>query len=504
MGREAEYIKAIGPEHLKQYGQFFTPEQAARFMVAWACEGAETMLDPAAGNSVFLRAARAHYPNCALTGYELDPAMLDYFGNPTGADLRREDYLRGEWQGRYDAIVCNPPYNRFQAVEGREELLKELRTHTGVPCSSFSNLYSLFLVKSIFQLSERGRLAYLVPSEFLNSRYGIPVKKVMLERKLLRAILNLNCEKELFPGAITTACILLLDREEKEEIDFYRISALDKLTNLQDLTPVCRVPFENLRAEEKWRPYLLGEKRQEEGPLVPLSKFCTVSRGIATGANEFYCFSRSLMEKHNIKENCFTPCICRSAQVKEPVFTAEKFRALAEQDQLVYLLDVRESEDEALERYVESGEKQGIATRYLPAHRTPWYAVERKGAAPIWVCSACRSGMKFVRNRAGVANLSTFHGIYMKKPYEGETDLLFTYLLTPTAQRLLEEERKELGGGLHKFQPNDLNEARVLDLDTITETDRMAMLELYKQIEEHFSTDLIEKVDHIVKKYLNR
>lgn len=502
MDMEKVYTEKAGSEHLKRYGQFFTPEQVARFMVDWACEKADTVLDPAVGNSVFLRAVQARYPGCTLTGYELDPAMLDHFGNPACAELRQEDYLRGDWQ-EYDAIVCNPPYNRFQAVEGRGELLAQIYANTGIRCSGLSNLYSLFLVKSIFQLAERGRLAYLVPSEFLNSQYGTTVKKLLLEKKLLRAIVNLNCEKEVFPGAITTACILLLDREEKTGVEFYHISNLEELVNLSSLTPVCHIFYENLKPEEKWRPYLLGEKRRHQSKLVPLSQFCTVSRGIATGANKFYCFSRSKIKGHKLKEGYFTPCICRSAQVRDPVFTKEKFQALSDQDQTVYLLDVREVGEKDLERYVTMGEKQGISARYLPAHRTPWYSVERKNAAPIWVCSACRNQMKVVRNLAGVANLSTFHGIHMKAPYEGEADLLFVYLLTPTAQRLLEEERKELGGGLHKFQPNDLNKAKVLDLDAISQEDRTAMLAVYEQMREHFSTDLIEKVDNIVKKYLD-
>lgn len=502
MDQEQAYTKKAGSEHLKRYGQFFTPEQVARFMVDWACEKADTVLDPAVGNSVFLRTVQARYPDCILTGYELDPAILDHFGNPARAEVRQEDYLLGDWQ-EYDAIVCNPPYNRFQAVEGRGELLEQIRAHTGIRCSGLSNLYSLFLIKSIFQLSKRGRLAYLVPSEFLNSQYGTTVKKLLLERKLLRAIVNLNCEKEVFPGAITTACILLLDREEKTGVDFYHISNLEELVDLSSLTPVCHIFYENLKPEEKWRPYLLGEKRRDQSQLVPLSRFCTVSRGIATGANEFYCFSCSKIKEYHLREKYFTPCICRSAQVRDPVFTKEKFQALSEENQVVYLLDVRKAGEKDLERYVTMGEKQGISARYLPAHRTPWYSVERKAAAPIWVCSACRNQMKVVRNLAGVANLSTFHGIYMKEPYKGEADLLFVYLLTPTAQRLLKEERKELGGGLHKFQPNDLNKANMLNLDSISQEDRTAMLAVYEQMAEHFSTDLIEKVDNIVKKYLD-
>lgn len=503
MEKELEYSRAAGQEHLKRYGQFFTPEQAARFMVDWACVGAETMLDPAAGNSIFLRSAREQYPGCILTGYEVDRAMLDHFGNPARADLRLEDYLRGSWEGHYDAIVCNPPYNRFQAVEGREELLESIYRHTGVRCSGFANLYTLFLVKSIFQLSRKGRLAYLVPTEFLNSKYGDRVKKLMLEQELLRAILNLDCSQKVFPGAITTACILLLDREKKTGVDFYRIASLEELTDLADLTPTCQVAYKDLRAEDKWRPYLSGERRGRDGNLRPLSDFCKVSRGIATGANGFYCFSKSKMEEYGLNERYFTPCICRSADVSGPVFTRQDFRNLAEQNKTVYLLNVTETEDAVLLRYAAQGKAQGVDRRYIPTHRSPWYSVEQKPAAPIWVCSACRNGMKFVRNRAGVANLSTFHGIFMKKPFEKDTDLLFACLLTPTVQRLLEAERKELGGGLHKFQPNDLNRAMTLDLTLLSERDREEILALGSDMEEHFSTELIEKVDKIVKKYLD-
>lgn len=503
MDAELEYSRAVGLAHRKRYGQFFTPERAARFMVEWACRGADTVLDPAVGNSIFLRSAREQYPGCTLVGYEVDGAVLDHFGNPARADLRREDYLRGDWESRYDAIVCNPPYNRFQAVEGREELLEDLCRHTGVRCSGLTNLYALFLMKSIFQLSPRGRLAYLVPSEFLNSRYGEPVKRLMVEEGLLRAILNLDCAGEVFPGAVTTACILLLDREEKTDAAFYRISALEELERFEALIPTCRVSRKELRPENKWRPYLLGEDRGRGEHLRPLSDFCRVTRGIATGANGFYCFSQSKMEACGLDERYFTPCICRSADVHGPVFTREDFRALAEQDRTVYLLDVTRAEERDLARYVARGEEQGVDRRYLPAHRTPWYSVERKDAAPIWVSSACRNGMKFVRNRAGIASLSTFHGIFMKEPFRQDADLLFACLLTPTVQGLLEGERKELGGGLHKFQPNDLNRAMVPDLERLSPESLAALRTLARALVEHFSADLVDRVDNILQEEWN-
>ena len=148
-------------------------------MCAWACKDAHSMLDPAVGNSVFLKFARKYNAECKLTGYEIDSKILEYFGNPTNADIINADYLLNGWEEKYDAIVCNPPYNRFQAISNRSEILNAICLHTGVKYSGYTNLYILFLLKSIHQLSDRGRLAYIVPSEFMNSKYGTAIKELL-------------------------------------------------------------------------------------------------------------------------------------------------------------------------------------------------------------------------------------------------------------------------------------------------------------------------------------
>ena len=51
--------------------------------------------------------------------------------------------------------------------------------------SGFTNIYTLFILKSIWQLRKGGRTAYIVPSEFLNSDYGKDVKKYIKKVVLL-------------------------------------------------------------------------------------------------------------------------------------------------------------------------------------------------------------------------------------------------------------------------------------------------------------------------------
>lgn len=502
--KEINYITSVPSQHIKALGQYFTKYEVAEFMCTWACRDAKTMLDPAVGNSVFLSYAKSVNPECSRTGYEIDKRILQFFGNPSNADIRNEDYLQNGWQERYDAIVCNPPYNRFQAVNNRNEILESIYQHTGVKYSGYTNLYILFLIKSIYQLSNQGKLAFIIPSEFLNSRYGTAVKQLMLDRKLLRAIINFENDSEMFDNATTTCCILLLDHTPKTFVSFYNLSSVQELSMERlsaDSMASIRVEYGRLKAEEKWRSFLKQEEKSEYLNLRPVSDFCTVSRGIATGANDFFCFSLSKAKRYGIPDHCLTKCICRSADVKSPVFDLADFERLAQADKTVYLLDVAEADCKEIAQYVEYGVENGFHKRYLPSCRKPWYSMEQKQAAPIWVSSAYREGIKFIRNVAMVKSLTTFHSMYIHDAFADETDLIFCYFLTPVAQSIIRENRKELGNGLEKFQPNDLNTAKMLDITRISMEDRKKVMDIYRELKKKPDKALVGQLGDIFSLY---
>ena len=120
---EKNYVATVSAGHLKRYGQYFTSSFIADFMCAWACHGADSVLDPAVGNSVFLRCAQKRNQAAHLTGYEIDPIILEHFGNPARAEILLQDYLLGGWERRFDSIVCNPPYGeRLSDRRACEEL----------------------------------------------------------------------------------------------------------------------------------------------------------------------------------------------------------------------------------------------------------------------------------------------------------------------------------------------------------------------------------------------
>jgi len=463
------------------------------------------MLDPAVGNSVFFVHTKKHNPKCVLTGYEIDKKILDYFGNPTKAIIINDDYLLNGWDNKYDAIVCNPPYNRFQAVSNRNEIIDNIYAHTGVKYSGYTNLYILFLIKSIFQLSNTGRLAYIIPSEFLNSKYGTPIKQLLIERRLLRAIINFQNNEEMFFNATTTCCIVLLDNEEKDSVVFYNLSSVDDLNGLEigtEYSNSIRIDYDKLHASEKWRSYINQEDRQDYLNLKDISEYCSVSRGIATGANDFFCISLSKAQWLSIPIQCLSKCICRSADIKTAIFTEADFQKLSDSDKTVYLLDVKETDAPLIKEYIEFGEKNGVDKKYLPSCRKPWFSMEQKPVAPIWVSSACRETIKFVRNLAGTKSLTTFHSIFVNYNYQEYTDLIFCYFLTPIAQTIIRKNRKELGNGLDKFQPNDLNSAKMLNLNIISAEDKKIVRDIYCEMQSKISDTHIDQLNRIFSSYL--
>lgn len=82
----------------------------------------------------------------------------------------------------------------------------------------------------------------------------------------------------------------------------------------------------------------------------------------------------------------------------------------------MYLFKGAGNEDaKEVQSYINIGEANEANLRYLCVQRKPWYSLEKRTPAPIWVSVFNRKGLKFIRNEAGVSNLTTFHCVYKSK-----------------------------------------------------------------------------------------
>jgi len=460
-----QYAFSVGIDYRRVHGQFFTPFDVALFMCRWVMpNGVKEIYDPAFGLGVFFKAAQSVDPQVTFRATEIDRRILNFYlqtqGSPKTLFSTCEDYL-SVWNQRHAAIVCNPPYMRFQLFNNRDAVFASFQRYLHCRLSGYTNIASAFLIKSLSELRPLGRLAYIMPLEFLNAGYGKAIKSRLLTSGLLKALIRISPEKDVFPDATTSVGIVLVANDgEHSPIKFYTAPSLSCLSTLLEKAPTRELANHDLKPDDKWLKHF-DERHSnfQECDLVNIDTYGSFNRGIATGANEFFAMSNSEAERRHLQRSVFLRCITKSAQVTKCVFTEEDLNTLDLIDAPVLLLNLNGAISGAAADYLKYGEERGFHERYLTKVRTPWYKLEKRTPSPLLFGVFSRERFKVIRNLSTAVNLTCFHGFYPNLFGQCIIDALFLYFQSRAARRLLELNMRRYGNSLNKFEPNDLNQA---------------------------------------------
>lgn len=463
---EREYTNKVGLDHRKQLGQFFTPPAVSRFMIDWVSDAERIeIFDPAFGLGAFYQAMPPE-KRSGFQAMEIDPKVIQYWAKSTNAStafIQQSDYLKS-WGKTHRNIICNPPYMRFQKFANRDTVFRDFESKIGLRLSGYTNTASAFLLKSLEELEPGGRLAYIMPLEFLNAGYGQLVKECILKDCHLSAVISFENEKEIFPEATTSVGIILLDASRAHEnVSFYSVDSLASLEKFTELMPVSMVSSNQLNPTEKWLPYFSRQSFSVSSELsTPLSTYGRFSRGIATGANEFFTLSPSRIAELGLDadRDC-SLCITKSAQIKGAFFNNENLEALKSANKAVFLFSAEEPLSLSAKEYVRLGEEAGYNQRYLTKNRKPWFKAETRQAAPLLLGVFSRGGYKIIRNYSDALNLTCYHGFQPDLFGHTYINQLFLYFCSDVGRQVTSLCARKYGDALDKFEPNDINAAKV-------------------------------------------
>jgi adenine-specific DNA-methyltransferase len=459
------YTSSVEIAHRQEFGQYFTEPAVARFMAKWVVAGgSQAIFDPAFGLGAFYEATNACEFAGQFTGMEQDPIVLEYFmahSKTRNLQIKNEDYF-ANWGLRHEAVLCNPPYQRFQKFYGREKVAFAFQKKFGIKLSGYTNIASVFLIKSIYELAEKGRLAYIMPLEFINAGYGKIIKQIILDSGHLHSIIKLDCEKEVFPDATTSVGVLLFEKKDNDSpINFYNIKNIKDLETIFQSKPNSVASRHELLANDKWiRHFSVNAEKIEHDMLFHLDNYGRFSRGIATGANEFFVLSLAQLEEKQLALSEVTPCITKSAQIRTSIFSQGDLEHLAQNNSPVYLLNVREPLSSRASAYIKLGESLELHKRYLTKLRKPWFKNETRQPSPLLFGVFSRDGFKVIRNHTQALNLTCYHGFIPNRLGQKYIDHIFLFLLSQAGRKILSENMRQYGRALDKFEPNDLNHAQ--------------------------------------------
>lgn len=490
---ENRYIQTQSNEHRKKYAQFFTSPKIAAFMVSWLLQNSpKRILEPAFGLGIFSRfILNACNPkHIHISGIELDHHIYEVakgiFKPHANIEISKGDFIFYDWSNEYDGIICNPPYLKFHDYDNKR-VIGEVENRTGYSFKYTSNLYVMFLIKSIVHLAEGGRASFIVPTEFLNSDYGVAIKKFLLDTNVLRYIFVIDSNYLAFEKVLTTSTILLLQKDRTSDlVGIQSIENVDCLSSLTDIIgrekQVDGLKYFNnseLDPNKKWSEYYRYDAPENKiKKVVPFSFYAQVSRGIATGHNDYFTFNKQKAEEHDISAKTLLPCITKAAHVRSSVFTLEDLAKLREENKTVYLFDGERYADTNTEKYLDYGVLMDVDKRYLTSKRNPWYRLENKLPADLWIGVFNRKTPRFILNQAGVLNLTCFHGVHLRNASKEDKLLMVAYLISDASIYMLDSYRREYGNGLKKFEPNDINHSMMMDIYSLPEEIKKRLIKL--------------------------
>lgn len=474
----------------KARGAYFTPARLARFVADWAIRTPfDDVLEPSCGEAAFLLAAAKRLEAIGAVGAgfsgRLDGIELHADSAAEAASLvaaaGREasievgDFFLASPQARYDAVVGNPPFIRYQAFSGEaRRRSRKAALQAGVSLTGLASSWAAFTIHAALFLKPGGRLGLVIPAELLSVNYASEVRRFLMERF---AQVNLVMFSErVFPEVLEEVVLVLADGFDKgpaTHFDLHQARNVDDLVS-QRSKPRSWKP-EPLNA--KWTPSLMPSAALEvyrdveaTGDFTTLHAWGETTLGMVTGNNRYFAMSPQRAHELGIGgDEVIALSPPGSRHLRGLVFTSAAYAQLALDGAATLLFrPTGEKLSEAAKAYIFAGEKLGVDHAYKCRVRTPWWRVPLVPSADMLLTYMNADTPRLTANHARAHHLNSVHGVYLK-PRLRRLAMDMLPLASINSMTLLGAETvgRAYGGGMLKLEPKEADRLPVPSPDVL-------------------------------------
>ena len=348
------YLELLIPANdRKLNGAFFTPSYVVDFIIKeLSPTKTDKCLDSACGTGAFLVALADFYKKkygksikktvqenifgSDILAYNIRRAkiLLAILALEHGEYLEESDFnlyvqdsLRSKWQEKFEIIVGNPPYVKYQdlSAENRAFLLNKWQT---IKSGTF-NLYFAFFELGYDLLKENGKLGYITPNNYFTSLAAKQLRSFFMQNKCVHRIIDFS-HKKVFDAQTYTA-ITFLNKKENDTILYDRIK--NEESPLQFVAKANGSPnyIADLNAK-KWR--LLKTDEQQNIKVIekigtPIKELFDICVGIATLKDSVFFVDINLADEEYIYKSTTVGDFRIEKAITKPVFKISDFKTQA-------------------------------------------------------------------------------------------------------------------------------------------------------------------------------
>ncbi len=470
----------VGLDKLR--GGYYTPEPIAEFICNWAINiNTKGILEPSCGNGVFLKEAVKRVMEInpdlsiddSIVGIELfeeEAKKASIYGTKVVNGDFFEYYKENiEGQQKFDVIVGNPPFIRYQNVDAdsREIAFKFMRRE-GMHPNKLTNMWLPFLVLSALTLSKNGKLGMVIPAELFQVSYAGETRE-FLSRYFDRLTL-ITFQKMVFEGIQQEVILLLGEKTSNSKgIQVIELNDMDDLSNL-DLSNFYDCELKELNhSDEKWIKYFLSceeielmRKLRNNDAIVPTTDLFEINVGLVSGENSFFLLNHEMVKEYQLG-NATRMIIGKTEQLKGVILSERDFKNLVDKGKKVYMFAPKDvpfaelSKEE--QEYIKYGEKLGFNMGYKCRIRKNWYCVPQSWEPDAFILRQVNRYPRIILNYANAVSTDTIHKIRFLDGVNPE--YVAASFLNSFTLALAEVTGRSYGGGVLTFEPSEIRKLMI-------------------------------------------
>ena len=413
-------------------------------------------------------------------GFELEPdEAAKALVRAKGVGLRAsrvlaEDFLQwairhfNDTHSRFDAVVGNPPFVRYQYLPAVfQSRAEEIFNRLGLPFTKHTNVWVPFILASVKLLRPGGRLAMIVPAEIIHVTHAKSLRSY-LGRECRRLII-IDPEELWFSDTLQGAVILLAEKKRsvtdiEEGVGIYPVKGREFL-HLQP-TDVFNAPqpINGKTIQGKWTRALLDietrslfDELEQHKAIHRFKNIAKVDVGIVTGANKFFLVSDDTVKSYKLKKWAH-PMFGRSAHCPGIIYDDRQHlenSAKGNPTNFIWFNEAQGRLDAAARAYIKIGEEQALHARYKCRVRSPWYTVPSVYSTEIGMLKRCHNTPRLIINRIGAYTTDTAYRI---RTTMVTAMTLVGCFINPLTALSAELEGRHYGGGVLELIPSEIEQ----------------------------------------------